>query len=432
MLTFVLACSAWGQDRASEARAIVDQILKEDYAALSPRFSAEVKAGLPEDKFRAAVQGLKSLGAVLEILPPELQQAQGFEVAVVGVKFEKAAINVQIAFNQAGEIAGLFFRPRQAPAATAYKPPPYSRPDSFRNEEVTAGAPDWPLPATLSLPVSKQSVPAVVLVHGSGPHDRDETIGPNKPFRDLAEGLASRGIAVLRYEKRTKLHGAKMAPVKTLTVKDETVDDALAAVALLRKRAEIDPARIFVLGHSLGGYLAPRMGREDGKLAGLILLAANVRPVEDLVIEQTTYLAELAGGQAEAQRKQLEALRQAAQEVKAALSKGGEIPEGQMLLGAPASYWLDLKGYNPAELAAGLPQRLLVLHGERDYQVTMTDFALWQKSLAKHEKATLRSFPALNHLFMSGEGQGSPAEYTKPGHVAAEVIEFIAKWVQNK
>jgi len=84
-------------------------------------------------------------------------------------------------------------------------------------------------------PEGKGPFPAVVLVHGSGPQDRDETIGPNKPFRDLAWGLASQGIAVLRYDKRTKVHGAMMAgAVEQFTVKEETIDDALAAVALLR------------------------------------------------------------------------------------------------------------------------------------------------------------------------------------------------------
>jgi dienelactone hydrolase len=113
----------------------------------------------------------------------------------------------------------------------------------------------------------------VALVHGSGPNDRDETVGGTKVFKDLAEGLASRGIVVLRYEKRTKQYGARMANMPRYTVQDEAVDDAAKAAAMLQTQPQVDPRRVFVLGHSLGGYIAPRIAEEEGKLAGLILLA---------------------------------------------------------------------------------------------------------------------------------------------------------------
>ena len=134
----------------------------------------------------------------------------------------------------------------------------------------------------------------MILVHGSGPHDRDETIGPNKPFRDLAHGLASQGIAVLRYEKRTKEHPVRMAmSVNTITVKEETIDDAVAAFEALKSQEKIDPKRIFVLGHSLGGTLLPRIGKAKDGIAGFISLAGSTRPMEDLVLEQTRYILSL-------------------------------------------------------------------------------------------------------------------------------------------
>src|SRR5262249_26794773 len=159
---------------------------------------------------------------------------------------------------------------------------PYARPDTFRETEVTVGAADWPLPGTLTLPRGDGPFAAVVLVHGSGPHDRDETIGPNKPFRDLAWGLASQGVAVLRYEKRTSEHGARFVQLKDPGFKEELLDDAVAAAAVLRKHKEIDPRRIFILGHSLGAFWAPRLGTLDPDLAGLVVLAGNTRPLEDL------------------------------------------------------------------------------------------------------------------------------------------------------
>ena len=167
------------------------------------------------------------------------------------------------------------------------------------------------MPGTLTLPRGEGPFAAAVLVHGSGPQDRDETIGPNKPFRDLAWGLASQGIAVLRYEKRTHTHGrAWPRCVKTLTIKEETIDDALAAVAELRKHKEINAKHIVVIGHSLGATAAPQIGERDKSIAGLVLLAGNARPLEDLVLEQITYIKSLNGELTEKDRQELAELKQ--------------------------------------------------------------------------------------------------------------------------
>src|SRR5215471_14652653 len=154
---------------------------------------------------------------------------------------------------------------------------------------------EWILPGTLSVPKGEGPFAAVVLVHGSGPNDRDETIGPNKPFRDLAWGLASQGIVVLRYDKRTKVYPEKMRElVSTLTVKEEVIDDALNAVSLLRGIPGVNPQRIVVLGHSLGGYLLPRIGAADRGIAGLIMLAGMCRPFEDAILDQFSYIYSLS------------------------------------------------------------------------------------------------------------------------------------------
>lgn len=148
-----------------------------------------------------------------------------------------------------------------------------------------------------------------MLVHGSGPNDRDETLGPNKPFRDLTRGLAFKGIAVLRYDKRTKVHGARMAKGTNMTVKEETIDDALAAVNVLRGSSSVDRNRIFVLSHSLGGMLIPRIGQADSKIAGLIVFAGATRPLEDTLLEQVTYIASLKGTLTAEDKKELEKLK---------------------------------------------------------------------------------------------------------------------------
>ena len=208
---------------------------------------------------------------------------------------------------------------------------------------------------------------------------------------------------------------------------DETVDDALAAVALLRQTDGIDPNRVFVLGHSLGGYLAPRIASRDAGLTGLIILAGSTRSLVDSVRMQSRYLAMLDGGLSEADEAalaELETVLQATENV-----QPGDDP-ATLLFNTPASYWLDLKEYDPAALAAELALPMLILQGGRDYQVTLDDFAGWEAALGHRDDVTLRVYPNLNHgFFASGEGPGAPAEYEQPGHVAAEVIEDIARWL---
>ena len=156
---------------------------------------------------------------------------------VVTCAFANASLDINVAFNEAGEVSGLTITPVgsiEQQFTAKYEPPAYVNQDTFKEQEVQVGQGEWVLPGTLSLPVGDGPFAAVVLVHGSGPQDRDETIGPNKPFRDLAWGLASQGIAVLRYDKRTRVYGKKMQEIAaTITVKEEVIDDELDAVALL-------------------------------------------------------------------------------------------------------------------------------------------------------------------------------------------------------
>jgi dienelactone hydrolase len=332
------------------------------------------------------------------------------------VKFPSQSVNFQAAINAAGQL----YIMNLLPGEVSWQRPPYSKPDAFQERQVIVGEGEWKLPGTLTVPVGPGLFPGIVLVHGNGPNDRDETVGGTKMFRDLAEGLASRGIAVLRYEKRNKQYTAKMAARAGVTIREETVEDAVAAAALLRTQKEVDPKRVFVLGHSLGGYVAPRIAEEDGKLAGLIVMAGNVRPLEDVILEQSRA--------SNMSNQQMDNLKKLIARIKALEAEDVDAPP---ILGMPVAYLLDLKGYDPAALAAkrGIP--MLILQGERDFQVTMSDFALWKSGLGARKNVEYHSYPALNHVFVAGEGKSTEAEYRKPGHVAPEVIDDIAKWVSR-
>jgi dienelactone hydrolase len=428
----VVRAAGPGEDMESRAKALVAALAKEDFTAAGADFDAAMKKTFPADKLQAVWKGLRGqVGALQKQTGLRKEKKDGFDVVVVTCAFEKATLDVRITFTADRQVTGLFFAPSQS--ATPYKAPSYVRRDSFREMEVKLGTGEWTLPGTLAVPEGDGPFVAVVLVHGSGAHDRDETIGPNRPFRDLAWGLASRGIAVLRYEKRTKQYGVKMAGLKDLTVKEETIDDALAAGALLRKTAKIDPKRVFLVGHSLGAMVAPQVGELDPGFAGLILLASPTRPLEDLLIEQTTYLLSLGGPLSAEQKAALDKLKTQVARIKEG-KVTADTPASELPLGVPGSYWLGLRAIRPAETAAKLKQPLLILQGERDYQVTMTDFDGWKKALGQRKNVELKSYPKLNHLFMEGAGEtkAKPAEYEKEGHVAQEVIEDIAAWIKKQ
>lgn len=256
LVTAALMQSQSGPDVAAISRRAMNLILAGRYSELEEMFTADLRNQLSEETLRTQIgPQIRALGTAEKPGEPNLEAAGSMTVAVMRVKFAQSIIDWRFTVSPEGKIAGLFFQPGES-GGEEWQRPPYSRPNVFRERELTVGDGGWKLPGTLTVPGGGGgAVAGVVLVHGSGPLDRDETVGANKPFRDLAEGLASRGIAVLRYEKRTKVYASRMGAMKDLTVEQETVEDATKAAALLRQQPEVASRRVFLLGHSLGGYV---------------------------------------------------------------------------------------------------------------------------------------------------------------------------------
>lgn len=414
------------------ATAFVDQLAQGDFSAAFARFDGTMKLAMSESKLKETWgQLLAQVGTFQKQLGVRTADSQGYRIVFVTCQFEKSPLDIQVVFNNQSQISGLFFKPANIPAT----PQPTLTPGAaFSEREVTIGSGAWMLPGTLTVPAGIAPFPAVVLVHGSGPNDRDETIGPNKVFRDLAWGLASAGVAVLRYDKRTFVHANKVAAnpalLEDFTLQQETIDDALEAVKLLRQNPVVDPKRIFVAGHSLGGMAAPRIAQQQPSVAGIILLAGTPRPLEDLMVEQYTYIFNLDGSLSSDEKGQIETVKTQVAKVKEP-NLSPQTPAGE-LMGANGAYWLYMRAYQPGETARSLPQPILVLQGERDYQVLASkDFAAWKTALAGKSNVTFKLYPALNHLFISGEGPSQPSEYQKPGKVSDEVIRDIAAWIMQ-
>ncbi len=409
-----------------EARALVRDLAAGRFGAVTARFDPGMRQALPAEKLAAVWRQITTqAGAFREITGVRTQAAGAHTLVLVTCAFEKAPLVARVAFDGSGRVAGLFFAPAPAPEET---PAPARLPGGLVEREVTVGSGRFPLPGTLTLPEGKGPFPAVVLVHGSGPQDRDETIGPNRPFRDLAWGLARRGVAVLRYEKRTHRYPERSVAVEGFSVAHEVVDDARAAVRLLAGLPEIDRKRIFVLGHSLGGMLAPRIAKGSRDVAGIIVLAGPTRPLQRILVAQLEYLAGLDGKVTPAEQERIDAARRTAERVESRRLMPTDTVE---ILGTktPGSYWLDLRAFDPVATASELGIPILILQGGRDYLVTEEDLEGWRRGLEGRPGVTIREYPSLNHLFMAGEGPPSPRELMEPGHVEDRVLDHIASWI---
>ena len=412
-------------DNILKARRFIELLSKGETAKAENFVGDEMKAKISEGQLGKIWRSLAPrFGSFRNLSKAKKQNINGFEVITLSGEFEKINVNVIISFDKAGMIQGFFLKPIEV-----YKTPNYAKPELFENRKVNIGSGEFSLPGNLMIPKSKKESPVVIIVHGSGPNDRDGTHvnSANKPYKDLALGLASKGVAALRYEKWTKQYGSKLAKVKSLTVKDEVIDDVILAVELLRKTEGINAKKIYVLGHSLGGYLIPRINKRSKNIEGFISFAGATQHLEDVYLEQNRYFAKLDGKISKEEQEKLNELKQIALKIKSLTVK--DLDSSEFYLGAYSAYWIDLQKYEPPKEAKSIRKPFLILQGERDYQVTMVDFKNWKKELEGKESVTFRSYPKLNHIFMSGEGIPSPADYSKTNHVAEKVIDDIVHWI---
>jgi len=409
----------------AKATNMVENLSKSNYQIVFDNFNDEMRSVFPIQDLEAAWTSLiKSYGSYQEIKQIRKTNEQGYEIVYVTCSFSTLGnLDLRFVFDSENKVAGFQFVPTQT--ETEYTIPSYVNASKFTEENVSIGDEPWLLPGTISIPNGTGPFPAVILVHGSGPNDRDETIGPNKPFKDLAWGLASNSIAVLRYDKRTKVYQNEMAQDRNLTLKEEVLDDVAHAIAFLENHSSINKNNIYVLGHSLGAMMGPQIALDNDNIAGLILLAAPARTLEDLILDQTEYLANLDGSVDENETQAIETIETQVQKIKTL-----DIEVEEVVLGAYKAYWTYLHNYNQVKIAQNLSIPLLFLQGKRDYQVSYEkDFLIWQQFVSEKQTVTLQSYDSLNHLFIVGKGKPTNTEYLASGHVDETIINDIVSWL---
>ena len=301
------------------------------------------------------------------------------------------------------------------------------------SETIIVGAgTEYPLNGMMTLPSDLSTpVPAVVMVHGSGASNMDEKVLKLTPFKDLAEGLARHGIASLRYDKRTFVHARRMIRNKHLTVKEETIEDALLAVQMLKRDPRIDHDRIFILGHSMGAMLAPRIDAEGADVRGLIMMAGTPYRLEEIVLRQLrqasrggSIMKKIIGLEYRFYKKKFRGLYQ----------MSDEEAKRKKFAGSLSLYYFKEMGQKTAAdylLASKKP--VLILQGGKDFQVlAKRDYRMFKKLLAGRENTEYKLYPELNHIFVKGiynDILKASKEYSVEQHIGEDVIGDIADFI---
>ncbi len=431
LASFVVAVShLHSNEKSNTAMKFLNLVNSGKYAEASQMASPIMSNFLSEDKIKGFWLPIESrYGKPIGFGLPQPQKSTKDQIYLITIGFKVDSLNARIMVDSLDRISGLLFLP--FPKDYKFELPRYADTSFFSETEFKFGVEGWELNASLTIPRTFRKPPAVVLVHGSGPNDRDETVGGIKTFRDIAYGLSSGGIAVMRYEKRTKEYPTKFSKnLNDFTVWEETIEDAIEAAKYLKTRSDIDTNRIFILGHSLGGNLAPRIASDYRGLKGIIIVNGNVRKLQDLVIDQYKYIFGLDGEINEYEQEQLDKAEMQAN----ALNEGKvtyETSKDSLLLGLPARYLLDLNRYDPIAYAKALDVPMLIINSGHDYQVTKTEYDLWVKGLSGRRKASTRFFPNLNHLLVYSPEMSTPLSYEKDGTVDESVILSIIDWIRK-
>jgi pimeloyl-ACP methyl ester carboxylesterase len=396
---------------SSEASAAIDARAESVFQALrdgridaaADHFDVVMREGLPPSRLAEVWTGItRDLGALVSWTLRARSEARGKAVRTYDLRFERGRLVGVVAVDPWSlDVAGLHFRPAGSPAPTGIAPE--GKESEERTEEVRIGPPERALAGVLTLPAGSGPFAAAVLVHGSGPQDHNATVGGRRPFHDLARGLALRGVATLRFAKRSHARPKDLDACR-VTADEEVVMDAVAAVRELRHHAMT--RSVFLIGHSLGAFLAPDIAWQVGHIAGLVLLAPPGRPVPVVVLEQLRRLGapDLAWLEREAQAVE-----------------GTDSACDAWFLGAPAGYWRDLARRRPVALTRELGTSVLVIRGSRDDQVSGEDLEAWRLGLAGLPCASAETMEGMDHLL-------APAGASEEG-VSPRLLDRIAGFV---
>lgn len=425
ILAFVLAFTACGGKTAlaeEQAKQLAEKhtqlMLDGDFAAVLNESSDAVKKRLDAQAMEAAWNQVTALAGEYEnIHSVEYSQANGYATVRVTAYFTASGVIISYVYNADGIIEGINLNLTSREEKIAL-----TDTEKFCEKEITVG--EYALKGIVTLPKNKEGYPVAVLVQGSGASDCDETVGANKPFREIAHALAEKGIATVRVNKRFyQLPQLASEKGDTLTIYDEYMDDVYAAIDYAKENVS---NTVFVIGHSQGGMSAPKI-MQDKDLAGAVIMAGTIRGLEDVVFDQNMRVLE-AGNYPDSEKNALtQQIMDEVRKVKNLTADDKSAP-----LGIPASYWLSLRDLDAENILKKTDRPVLLMQGTRDFQVYEDkDYQHMLSVLKDNKNISYRCYDGLNHLFMPQAQPGviDVTEYAQPNHIPRYVTDDIAQFI---
>jgi len=416
-----LISAVYGQSTLEKVAKLMS---KHQYSKVYRCFDDNMKSKVPVQQLKELWEQMESVsGKLVSVDEITIKPLEGGSKQTAVLTFERAALNMQLVENEKVKLAGLFL------SQLGYQQPAYANGLGIGKKYINFVSDTYTLSGELVIPLSCNNCPVVILVHGSGPNDKDETIGPNKVFYDLSMGLASKGVATFRYDKRSNLYPETLEGQFDLY--DETINDAIEALYTIKKDTALHFGKHVMLGHSLGAFSMPLIADSLGdQLDGAILFSANARRLEDLIEYQMEYLTAWDG----------EITKEEADLIKINTNKAANIRIGNyttetaadsLLAYWPGKFWKGIETYNPVDqVRHNSTTPFYILQGERDYQITMTDFDIWKKAVGDQSNVSMKNYIGLSHLFTpSTSSKSGPNDYFIPNNVDYQVIGDIAQWV---
>lgn len=424
------------EDLTIQSKELGIKMAEGSFEETANKFSSLVAEQLDEDSLKLAYEQVAAnIGSYVEYYDSIVTQARTEETVIqIILRYEKNGITIYFTYNAANEINGLWLNYYTIPEKAQDN-------NEFEEIEIQIGDDEFPLDGMLTMPKNVENPPVVILVQGSGSTDMNETIGEvsNKPFKDIAYGLAQNGIASIRYNK--KFYQYPEAATDAITVQDEVINDVDLAIAYALSNEYFDCDGVYVLGHSLGGMLAPFIAFHNDKVIGIISLAGSPRKLEDIILDQNIMRinaileSEDVSAEEVAEEEAEEYYETALLMVQEEINKVKQVKESDnsYILGIGSKYWYSLAQIDTPSIVKELSIPMLFLQGDADFQIFVdADYEEWKRILRGNDNATFILYGNLNHLFMTSNGRKDDSEYDISGNVSEEVMEDIAGWINEQ
>lgn len=402
------------------AKTYVGEIAQYEFSNIVDHFTEEEKVQITEDYLSSTwTSYVKDLGDYIGIKTQDVKVEDTSITVVTLMEYQNNGLSLTLTFTNEQKIQSIFFQYKSLEEEAVS--------DLYKEIDIQIGQGEYLLDGKLTLPMGVEKPPVVILVQGYGQSDYDETIGAssNKPFRDIANGLAEQGIASIRYNKRFYQYADK-ANINA-TIYEEVLDDVSYAIDFASKDTRVDGAKIYIIGHSLGGMLCPKIASDNEQVAGFISLAGSPRRLENIIYDQVLNALLKEENLTEDERTKIisqydDALLQ--------IKNLSNDNLGEAILGVTGYYWKSLNNIDSIKLVGKLEIPMLFLQGSADFQVFADkDFLQWENILKGNDNASFKLYEGLNHLFMTTNGLTDTTEYDVEGTVNEQVINDMTEWI---